>query len=76
MDECAEALHVALLMEPREQRTRMRLMRGLVREFNVYRWAGRMLMDASALRRRGRLSEPNLTRPAVEPGEYAAVVEG
>ena len=25
----------------------MRLMRGLVREFNVYRWAGRMLLDAA-----------------------------
>jgi trehalose 6-phosphate synthase len=75
VDECAEALHVALKMPPREQRTRMRLMRGLVREFNVYRWAGRMLMDASALRRRGRLSEPNLARPAVAT-EYAHAGEG
>jgi trehalose 6-phosphate synthase len=35
----------------------MRLMRGLVQEFNVFRWAGRMLMDAAALRRRGRLPD-------------------
>jgi len=38
-----------------EQRDRMRLMRGLVAEFNVFRWAGRMLLDAAAMRRRGRL---------------------
>ena len=32
----------------------MRLMRGVVREFNVYRWAGRMLLDAAVMRQRGR----------------------
>ena len=31
------------------------IMRGLLREFNVYRWAGRMLMDAVALRQRRKL---------------------
>jgi len=29
-------------------------MRSIVREFNVYRWAGRMLFDAAALRQRDR----------------------
>jgi trehalose 6-phosphate synthase len=57
IDECALALHLALSMPEREQRERMRLMRGLVSEFNVYRWAGRMLLDAAAMRRRGRLLE-------------------
>jgi len=56
-DQCAAALHIALTMDGGEQRARMRLMRGLIREFNVYRWAGRMLMDAAAMRRRGRLLE-------------------
>lgn len=56
-DQCAAAIHVALTMEDREQRDRMRLMRRLVGEFNVYRWAGRMLLDASIMRRRGRLPE-------------------
>ena len=32
----------------------MRSMRTCVREFNVYRWAGRMLVDAARLRRRDR----------------------
>jgi trehalose 6-phosphate synthase len=54
-EECATALHRALTMPPAEQRNRMRLMRSLVREFNVYRWGGRMLIDAAAMRRRERL---------------------
>jgi len=31
-------------------------MRAFVAEFNIYRWAGRMLRDAERLRRRERLS--------------------
>ena len=54
-DQCAAALHLALTMPADEQRDRMRLMRGLVAEYNVFRWAGRMLLDAAAMRRRGRL---------------------
>jgi trehalose 6-phosphate synthase len=39
-------------MSEREQRERMHLMRELVRERNVYRWAAQMLLDASRLRKR------------------------
>jgi len=46
---------MALCMPAGEQRARLRLMRGLIQEFNVYRWAGRMLIDAASMRRRGRL---------------------
>ncbi len=53
-DQCAAALHLALTMPPEQQRDRMRFMRGVVREFNVYRWAGRMLVDAAVMRQRGR----------------------
>jgi len=56
-DQCAAAMHMALTMPQEEQRDRMRLMRGLVAEFNVYRWAGRMLLDAAAMRRRSRLTD-------------------
>ena len=55
IDQCAAALHLALEMSPTEQRDRMRSMRRLVQEFNVFRWAGRMLMDASRIRRSNRL---------------------
>jgi trehalose 6-phosphate synthase len=57
IDQCAVALQVALSMPQGEQRERMRTMRGLVSEFNVYRWAGRMLLDAASMRKRGRLLE-------------------
>jgi len=53
-DQCANALHTALTMDADEQHERMRFMRGVVREFNVYRWAGRMLLDAAVMRQRGR----------------------
>ncbi len=55
IDQCAAALHVALEMPKNEQRDRIRSMRGLIQEFNVYRWAGRMLLDAARLRQRTRL---------------------
>ena len=73
-DECAAALQLALTMSSAEQRTRMRLMRGLIQDFNVFRWAGRMLMDAAAKRRRSRLRDAAFKggterrkRAAVEP---------
>ena len=56
-DQCAAALHMALTMPAPDQRARMRLMRSLIREFNVYRWAGRMLMEAAGMRRRERVLE-------------------
>src|SRR5205814_9277259 len=55
IDQCAGALHAALTMPESEQRARMRSMRGLVQEFNVYRWAGRMLLDAAQTRMRQRV---------------------
>jgi trehalose 6-phosphate synthase len=55
IEQCAAAMHVALTMSPEEQRTRMRSMRNLVQEFNVFRWAGRMLIDAARMRHRRRV---------------------
>jgi trehalose 6-phosphate synthase len=42
-------------MDRDERRERMRLMRRTVKENNVYRWAGRMLMDAARVRQRQQL---------------------
>jgi trehalose 6-phosphate synthase len=56
IEEASAALAAALAMSPEEQRDRMRSMRSFVAEFNVYRWAGRMLVDAARLRRRDRMS--------------------
>jgi trehalose-6-phosphate synthase len=56
-EQCADALYRALTMPADEQRVRMRSMRRLVQEFNVYRWAGSMLLDAARLRQRRRVSQ-------------------
>jgi trehalose 6-phosphate synthase len=55
LDQSSAALRGALTMPTNEQRARMRSMRALIQESNVYRWAGRMLLDAAAMRRRTRL---------------------
>jgi hypothetical protein len=39
-------------------------MRGIVQEFNVYRWAGRMLMDAARMRQRARMERQTSARNA------------
>ncbi|MBP9088425.1 MAG: trehalose-6-phosphate synthase [Kofleriaceae bacterium] len=51
----SDALAVGLKMPANEQRERMRSMRRLVAEFNVYRWAGQMLVDAAEVRRKERM---------------------
>lgn len=50
-----KAINRALTMPQSEQRERMRLMRDQVKERNVYRWAGQMLLAASRLRKRQRI---------------------
>jgi len=65
----SDALATALNMPLEEQRDRMRSMRSLLVQFNVYRWAGKMLMDAARLRNQervaGRLAERSNVAPAV-----------
>lgn len=56
IEQSADALFRALVMPAIEQRERMRSMRALVQDFNVYRWAGRMLIDAARLRQRERVA--------------------
>ncbi|HWS95046.1 MAG TPA: trehalose-6-phosphate synthase, partial [Candidatus Methylomirabilis sp.] len=55
VDQTAEAIRVALVMDPEERKQRMQRMRKLVREQNIYRWAGDLIgelcdvrVDASA----------------------------
>lgn len=69
--QASDALAAAVTMSVSEQRERMRAMRSLVSELNVYRWAGHMLTDAAQLRRRerlsGRLSGPMFRSEAPAP---------
>ncbi len=55
VEHTADSIHTALVMPAAEQRERMRAMRALVRDHNVYRWAARMLLDASRVRQRERI---------------------
>jgi trehalose-6-phosphate synthase len=50
--ETARAIRRAIEMPREQRRQRMQLMRRTVKENNVYRWAGRMLMDAARIRQR------------------------
>ena len=63
LEEASTALATALSMPPAEQQVRMRSMRSLVARFNVYRWAGEMLVDAARLRSRERLAGQLTERP-------------
>jgi trehalose 6-phosphate synthase len=61
LEASSAALAAALTMPVDEQQDRIRSMRSLLGQFNVYRWAGKMLVDASRLRNQervaGRLAE-------------------
>ncbi len=55
VNETADAIEIAMHMGRNERRDRMSLMRRTVKENNVYRWAGRILMDAARIRQRQNL---------------------
>ena len=49
-DELARVTHAALVMPPEERQARMHRMRALVRENNVYRWAGNLITELADIR--------------------------
>ena len=50
IDQTAEAIRAALEMQPEEKQMRMQRMRKLVRENNVYRWAGTLIGELCEVR--------------------------
>ncbi len=50
IDQTAEAIRTALEMESQEKQIRMQRMRKIIREYNVYRWAGRLIGDLCDVR--------------------------
>ncbi len=50
IDQTAEAIRAALEMEPEEKQQRVRNMRKLIREHNIYRWAGSLITELCELR--------------------------
>jgi len=49
-EQLAEAIHFALEMDPEERIARMQRMRRIVREHNIYRWAGTLITELSEIR--------------------------
>jgi trehalose-6-phosphate synthase len=49
-DELAAGIHTALTMSPEESSARMRRMRAVIREHNVYRWAGNLITELVGIR--------------------------
>jgi trehalose 6-phosphate synthase len=50
IDQMAEAIRVALEMEPEEKQERMQRMRRAIRERNIYQWAGNLIGELCELR--------------------------
>jgi len=69
-----DALLQALTMSQEEQSQRMRRMREIVRDNNVYRWAGSMLLDAARLRKRDAVDRAVSAAPAA-PGNVISLLD-
>ncbi|HEY5460609.1 MAG TPA: trehalose-6-phosphate synthase, partial [Deferrimonas sp.] len=50
IEQMADAICLSLRMEPAERSERMRRMRTNVREYNIYRWAGKLIGELARLR--------------------------
>jgi trehalose 6-phosphate synthase len=50
IDQTAEAIRVALEMEPEEKQLRMQRMRRVIKEHNIYRWAGTLITELCEVR--------------------------
>ena len=62
IDQTAEALRVALEMEPEEKQLRMQRMRKVIREHNIYRWAGMLVSELCEVRLDAAEAEPEKIR--------------
>jgi len=71
LEGCADAIASGLTMSRDEQQDRMRSMRSYLVQFNVYRWAGTMLVDAARLRNQERVAgRPAEERATVAPAPW------
>jgi alpha,alpha-trehalose-phosphate synthase [UDP-forming] len=49
-EQLSDAIHIALEMDAQERQARMRHMRQVVKEHNVYRWAGNLITELAEIR--------------------------
>ena len=66
-DEMAEAIRVTLDMRPEERHRRMHRMRELVKDQNIYRWAGTLINELSNVQ----LEVPRIARSTARAGATA-----
>jgi trehalose 6-phosphate synthase len=73
IEQMAEAIRFALEMDSEERKTRMQRMRKVVREHNIYRWAGNLIAQLCEVRldEAANRSGPQLARPASESSAEA-----
>ncbi len=74
----SDMLLQAITMSPDEQRRRMASLRDIVRDNNVYRWAGSMLLDAAGLRKRGAIDRATANfdyQPPSASGNIVSIVD-
>ena len=64
-DQTAEAIRAALEMEPEEKQIRVHRMRRIIRENNIYRWAGNLVTELCELRLDNGDRAPEKTRGRV-----------
>jgi trehalose 6-phosphate synthase len=50
IEQLADAIHFALVMDPTERSARMYRMRQIVKNFNIYRWAADLITDICEIR--------------------------
>ena len=62
IDQTAGAIRVALEMEPEEKQSRMQRMRKVIREHNIYRWAGTLVSELCEVRLDTAEAEPEKVR--------------
>lgn len=65
IDQTAEAIRVALEMEPEEKQLRMQRMRRVIKEHNIYRWAGNLITELCEVRLDGAQDAPEKLRASV-----------
>ena len=53
IEEMADSIKFALTLEPSERAERMQRMRNMVKEHNIYRWAGKLIAELSHVRLTG-----------------------
>jgi trehalose 6-phosphate synthase len=70
-DELARAIHTALEMSPEERKARIQRMRAVVKEHNVYRWAGSLIGELAGIRLETAETGAANTAPAGLPEEVA-----